>query len=101
VDCQLPLDFTGPRARTSDPATSHAAAASVRDFAGEQYVEVLKALERGPGTIWELAERCSLDRVQIARRLPEMQKAIPPLARPTEETRPSPKGRPCRVWRRT
>jgi predicted ArsR family transcriptional regulator len=97
---QLGIDFNqAPRARTSNAATSHAAAARVREFDGEHYAKILEALKR-PGTIHEIAERCGLDPVQVARRLSELEKALPPRALPTDETRPSPRGRPCRVWAR-
>jgi hypothetical protein len=86
--------FDPPRARSRDPETSQHSAARVDEFAAAHYALIWKALEM-PGTIHELAERTSLDHVQVARRLPEMSRV-----RPTEERRPSPTGRPCRVWRR-
>jgi hypothetical protein len=98
---QLGIDFTPPpRARSSDASTSHAAAARVREFDAEHFTKILQALTT-PGNIYELAARCGLDHVQVARRLSELEQATPPRARPTNETRPSPKGRPCRVWERT
>lgn len=77
-----PSLFDPPRARRSDPDTSHASAAAIQAVAGEQFREILAALER-PAT---------------ARRLPEMEALH--LVIPTKERRASPKGRPCRVWQR-
>lgn len=87
-----------PRARTQDPATSHAAAASMRSVAGDQHRRILWALQKGgAATIHELAYRCiGLDHVAIARRLPELEEAGK--VRPTGEERPGPNGRACRVW---
>jgi predicted ArsR family transcriptional regulator len=96
---QLSLDWTAPRARRRDPATSHMAAARVAEFAGEHHEKILEALRVGPGTIYELGDRTDLDHVQVARRLSELEAASPPRALPTDATRPSPRGRPCRVWR--
>lgn len=93
---QLALDFTK-RARRDDPVTSHQAAAQVQEFAHHHHAKILGSLiTQGRATIHELAERLGLDHVQIARRLPELQALA--VARPTDETKPSPKGRPCRVW---
>lgn len=93
---QLGLPLLTPRARRRDPATSHVAAARADEFAHEHFGKILAALEQGRGTIHELAHRAALDHVQVARRLPELEAAA--RARPTDETRPSPGGRPCRVW---
>lgn len=94
--------FDPPRARTCDPETSHAAAARVDGFAHEHFGKILVALKQGRGTIYQIAERCGLDHVQVARRLPELAAAVPAKVRPTGEKRPSPKGgSPCRVWELT
>jgi predicted ArsR family transcriptional regulator len=93
---QLDLDFFK-RARRSDPETSKAAAARVAEFEHAHHAVIVGSLlTQGPGTIHEIAARTGLDHVAIARRLPELEQLR--VARPTAETRPSPKGRACRVW---
>lgn len=73
-----------PRARTSDPETSHAAAEEVRSSGrlGRQQREVLEAVQRWPGcTSAELAQQmaavrgCHWTEVRwmVARRLPELE----------------------------
>lgn len=86
------------RARRTDPETSHAAAKAV-DFAHGHFALIMGSLkEHGAGTIYEIAERTGLDHVQVARRLPELARANPPVVRRTAERRKSPKGRACDVW---
>lgn len=85
-----------PRARKSDPVTSHQAA-SQATFAGEHCRRILEALAVAPGTIYELADAVGLDHVQVARRCADLErdgKAVP-----MEHLRPGPTGRMCRVWR--
>ena len=97
MSAQLAIDFEK-RARRDDPETSHAAARRVSEFASEHHAKIQGSLmQQGPGTIYELAERTGLDHVAVARRLPELEELG--TAEPTDETRPSPKGRACRVWR--
>lgn len=72
---QLALTFDPPRARRTDPATSHRAARNARQFATGHFALILGALESGPGTFKEIAERCGLERHAVARRLPELQQA--------------------------
>jgi hypothetical protein len=68
-----------PRARRSDPATSHLAAERVRPRLRKQQRQVLDALTRWPGsTAVELATRSGLDRYLVSRRLPEL---VPQYAR--------------------
>lgn len=90
------MSDTRTRARATDPHTSHEAAERASDLAPVHYREIGAALKRSPGTIYSLAWRTGLSHVQVARRLPEMQKLG--LAEPTGETAPSPWGRACRVW---
>ena len=85
------------RARRTDPATSHAAAAQT-DFYLDHFRRITEALQ-DPGTIYEIADRTGLTHVQVARRTPEMQEEGLIRVRPGE-TRPSPSGRACRVWER-
>lgn len=94
TDFELPH---APRARSTDPATSHAAADAVRQFgAGQCRTVLLSLLETGPGTIDEIALRTGLTPVQVARRLPDLQ--LGRRARPTDRTRPGAGGRAQRVW---
>lgn len=95
---QLPIDFNPPRARKGGPATSEAAAARVGEFAGEHYRKILAALQAGPATSYEIAERSGLQEHRVGKRLSELAAAGAIID--TGETRPSPSGRACRVWRR-
>lgn len=81
---QIALFDHGPRARQSDPWTSHVAAQRATEFAGTH-------------TIDEIAKRTPLGSVQIARRLSECDRRG--LAEPTGLCRMSASGRPERVWR--
>ncbi len=86
-----------PAARATDPGTSHAAATKVVTFRGDHHRRILAALSE-PRTIYEIAQACGLDHVAVARRMPELERDGK--AEPTDETRKSPSGSPCRVWRR-
>ena len=95
---QIALLDDGPRARQSDPWTSHAAAQRATEFAGTHTDIILACLGRhGPQTIDEIAKRTPLNSVQIARRLSECDRSG--LAEPTGLCRMSASGRPERVWR--
>jgi hypothetical protein len=71
---QLSLTLDQPRARRSDPATSHQAAARASRFSESHAGRIHVALMAGPATAHELAERTGLTVVQIDRRLPELQR---------------------------
>ena len=87
-----------PRARTTDPQTSHAAARSMRSTAAEHHERILGALEAdGDLTPEQIADRCGLDSVQVCRRMAELERLG--LAWPTSETRKTRSGRMARVWR--
>ena len=63
-----------PRARNTDPVTSHAAANAV-DFAGAHYKAIYEALLlAGPSGKDRIADWANLDRSQVARRLAEMRR---------------------------
>lgn len=66
-----------PAARKTDPPSSHAAAREI-DLSGSRKAQLLAALllvENNPGcTSLELAQRGKLDRYQLARRLPELER---------------------------
>lgn len=68
-----------PRARRSDPATSHIAAERMRESGalGKQTAAVLEAVRRWPGsTAVEIAQRAEIDRHAVSRRLPELAKLV-------------------------
>lgn len=94
---QMPLELT--RARRTDPATSHAAAAAAGELARHHAAAILGALvqagERGL-TIHEAAGVTGIDHVAVARRLPELERRG--VVRATELTRLSPSRRAARVW---
>ena len=96
MSAQLPLDFRR-LARRNDPSTSKVAAARVIDFADGHYALIISALSQGEATIYEIAERAGLTHVQVARRMPELAAAT--LVVDTGRTKPSPSGRPCRIWK--
>lgn len=85
-----------PRARESDPATSHAAGRRASEFAHAHAALILAALGKGPKTMHEVAAATRLDGHAVARRLPELERAGQ--VRVTDQLRPSPSGRMCRVW---
>lgn len=94
---QFPIDFER-RARGSDPETSHESAARLPNFAHGHYALILGSLKLdGEQTIYELARSTGLTHVQVARRTAELHDAG--YARPSGDTRESPTGRNCRVWR--
>lgn len=85
------------RARRTDPHTSHQAARAARSLASEHQAAILAVLRRGGSwTADEIAERCGLTKVQICRRLCELERED--RIRPTGETRPTPAGRPARCF---
>jgi predicted ArsR family transcriptional regulator len=66
---------TLPLFRRTDPATSQAAAASVKTFAGEHQAKILEALSIGPAGASGIAVRCGLSGHQVNKRLGELAKA--------------------------
>lgn len=85
--------------RATDPDTSVIAASRSGEFAPIHAAAIYAALhEVYPGTltIYEIADRTGLTHVQVARRLPI---DLRDFAETTEDRRPSPSGRMCRVWR--
>lgn len=90
-------------ARRTDPATSHAAAARVAEFAESHHDTILKVLrQRGPLTSHEIATFCTLDAHRILKRCGELQTArLADVVKDGEGkplTRLSPNGRAARVW---
>jgi len=85
-----------PRVRTSDPATSHQAAASIADVSSH-YAQIMEALSTiGPLGKDGISFYSRLDPNQIARRLNEMQKLG--LIRLTGKTVKSNSNRQEREW---
>ena len=65
-----------PRARRSDPVTSHEAADAIKASGelGRQQLAVLAAVRKWPGlTSLELGARMEINRWAVARRLPELE----------------------------
>jgi predicted ArsR family transcriptional regulator len=84
-------------ARNTDPITSHLAAARVHEFGKSHIDNIVAALILwGPMTADEIAERSSLDKHQVCRRLPEAEKQN--LVRVTDAVRKTGRGRAARVW---
>jgi len=63
------------KARAENPPTSHAAAARVSEFMGEQHARILDALAAGPAGASRIAERCGLNSHQVGKRLHELEVA--------------------------
>jgi hypothetical protein len=61
-----------PLFRQSNPVTSRAAAARVREFAGEHHRAILEALRAAPGGASAIAERCGLLAHQVNKRIHEL-----------------------------
>ena len=101
---QLPLPtlneserFAITRTRAADPDTSYNAAVSMRSAASVHCSLILNALKTmGPASASQLAARTGLTQVQIARRLPDLEREGK--AKPTEQIRKTASGRTERVW---
>ena len=84
-----------PRARATDPQTSHAAALRVDEFSHVHFGLILGALRQAPGTIYQIGARAGLSHVQVARRMPELEGLGHVVPHGAAE---GPTGRACRVW---
>lgn len=90
-------DFAITHARSTDPATSHEAAAAAERFAKSHCGLIYQCLlERGPASKDEIAERTGLTGVQVDRRLNDLLKRE--LALPTSLLGTSKTGRRERIW---
>lgn len=69
---QLTLTLEQPRARRSDPSTSHAAAKRAERFASSHAGRILEALRQHPMTAKEISANTGLSVEQVCRRLPEI-----------------------------
>ena len=91
------LQLEIPLARSSDPATSHAAADSARELQARHHRIILAALEaHGAAGKDRLAVLTSLTGVQVCRRLVELERMGK--AAPTGKTVTSTAGRQEREW---
>ncbi len=91
------IEDTLPLFRRTDPATSKAAAASVKTFQGEHHAAILEALSHGPAGVSGIAARCGLNGHQIGKRIGELAKAGRIFE--TGQTVRSASGRGEREWR--
>lgn len=96
TDLALPFP---PNVRSSDPETSHEASAVERSILRAR---VRRALELAPHglTDWELVDALGMDRSDkgtVGKRRQECF-ARPIIVDDEPLKRPSPKGKPCRVW---
>jgi len=101
---QTELDFSAvppPRARRGDPVTSHISARMAEGMVTGHDRQVMDALlgelRSTGGTGHEIAAATGLNNVQVMRRIKPLRDGG--LVEETEDTRPSPSGRPCTVWR--
>ena len=89
-----------PLARATDPETSHEAAARVIEFLGTHNATILAVLRRRPFTGFnseQIANRCSLTQVQVARRMKHLADAG--LVIRTGETTTQRSDRDATVWK--
>lgn len=63
-----------PRARRTDPETSHEAAAGVAEFEADHFAQILDALRLGPAGATEIASRCGLGRDAVGKRMSELER---------------------------
>jgi hypothetical protein len=98
VNAQTPLTFPAHKAaRTTDPTTSHTAAATLETFAGSHAHKCLAVIGHyGKAGQSLIAERTGLDRVQVNRRLNDLHRHGE--IAPTTETVTSHSGRQERLW---
>ncbi len=96
---QRALDFSAARrSRATDPETSHEAGRAASAFVATHEEAILGALHaHGPATCHELGARLGIDGVAVARRMAKLRDERRVAA--TNDTRPSPTGRRCTVWK--
>jgi DNA-binding MarR family transcriptional regulator len=95
MDYSLP--WSKPLARNDDPATSHQAAASVKEVASKHAMMILDALHtHGDLSPTGIAECLGLDRSQVFRRMAELERRG--FVYPTGRLLRSPSGRNEREW---
>jgi predicted ArsR family transcriptional regulator len=86
-----------PRARNTDPSTSHMAADQAKELANRHHLIILSALSK-PGTIYDIADRTGLNHNAVARRMSELERGGLTYTHGEKEGR---SGRMCRVWFKT
>ena len=97
---QAGLEQEAPRARQTDPSTSHKAGRRASGFAAPHRALILASLMyHGEADIYEIAFRTGLDHVAVARRMPELRRIG--LAEPTGKYALTPTGCRARMWRAT
>lgn len=92
-------------ARRNGPTTSHQAARRVSEFARQHHQQIVGVLGHHPEglTVHEIAAMCRLDAHAVGKRMSELERdGQIEQARDLmgDVTRPSPSGRPARVWLR-
>ena len=93
-------EAVNPRARATDPVTSHEAAQASFTFSASHKAKIYAALcESGGGTIHEIAARTGLDFVSVARRMPELVRDGFAAVWEGAAYRKSPSGNRCTVYR--
>lgn len=85
-----------PRARRSDPVTSHLAASQAKDLSKVHHALILGALRRGAAGVDRIGQLTRLDAHQVGKRMAELQKAR--AVKLTGETVRSTSGRLQREW---
>lgn len=85
-----------PKARSTDPITSHMAADSAKELAKRHRERIVQCLTEGPCGCSELAKRTGLDPHQVGKRMKELEQEG--LAIPTGRTVLSRSGRQEREW---
>lgn len=91
--------FEPPRARRTDPETSHSAAAQAKQLAAAHQSMILEAMRDADSAIGaeQIAERIGLQAYQVRKRLPELQDQHRIELAPGERKTSS--GRAERLWR--
>jgi len=94
-DCQ-----PNPRARRSDPRTSHIAAASMREAAADHRARIMQALGETtrPLSAEQISTFLSIDKVQVGRRMHELVRTG--LVEVTSQIVKTSTGRPAQTYRR-
>ena len=97
TELQEALDIR-PRARQTDPETSHLAAVSMAEGAGAQRERILQELATGPWTADQIDDHIGWRPTTAGRRLSELREMG--LVRMLESTGTTRSGRRARLWKR-
>jgi CRP-like cAMP-binding protein len=71
---QASLDFTRTHVRTTDPVTSHAAAAQAESLSSKHCKTILGVLTQRGMTTEQISNYCDLDYIQVARRMTDLKR---------------------------